>query len=159
MEHEKIEKIIYTDGHDVVVTDSALKVKHTSYRLNGIIRYGLSIVEPKRLPAVILLIAGLLLAFAGWIKLFDVAPYYINGYIITMNAILLWVGLLCVVAGIVVLAILKKRYAVRISTAEGEKDAVVSNKREFINQIVTAMNEAFHAFTRPTPDTYVAFKE
>lgn len=28
------DKVIYTDGRDVVVTDSTLKVKNTSYKLN-----------------------------------------------------------------------------------------------------------------------------
>ena len=45
--------------------------------------------------------------------------------------------------GIIVLAIVRERYAVRIATAEGEKNAVVSDKKEYISQIVNALNEAF----------------
>jgi len=46
--------------------------------------------------------------------------------------------------GLIVMVIVRERYAVRIATAEGEKNAVVSNKKEYIAQIVNALNEAFH---------------
>ena len=40
------EKIIYTDGHDVVVTDTTLKVKNTAYRINGITKLSLWTIHP-----------------------------------------------------------------------------------------------------------------
>jgi hypothetical protein len=38
---------------------------------------------------------------------------------------------------------------VRISTAEGEKNAVVSNKKEYIAQIVNALDNAFYSHPHP----------
>ena len=48
--------------------------------------------------------------------------------------------------------LVRERYAVRIATAEGEKNAVVSEKKEYITQIVDALNEAF-TLSRP-PSVY-----
>ncbi len=39
----------------------------------------------------------------------------------------------------------KERYAVSITTAEGERNVVVSDRKEYITQIVHALNEAFFA--------------
>ena len=44
-------KILYTDGHDVTVTDSFFQVKKTSYQLNGITKHDFLILHPDRLPA------------------------------------------------------------------------------------------------------------
>ena len=40
---------------------------------------------------------------------------------------------------------LGERYAVSITTAEGEKNVVISKRKEYITQIVHALNEAFFA--------------
>jgi ABC-type amino acid transport substrate-binding protein len=52
-------------------------------------------------------------------------------------------GVLLVLAGIFVMLRLREKYAVRIITAEGEKNLVVSQSREYISQIVDALNRAF----------------
>ena len=39
---------------------------------------------------------------------------------------------------------IRQRYAVRIATAEGEKDVVVSSRKEYIQQIVDALNRAYN---------------
>ena len=51
--------------------------------------------------------------------------------------------------GLLILAIVRERYAVRIATAEGEKNAVVSDKKEYIAQIVNALDDAFHNNIHP----------
>ena len=54
--------------------------------------------------------------------------------------------------GLLILTVERERYAVRIATAEGEKNAVVSEKKEYIAQIVEALNEVF-SHNRP-PSVY-----
>lgn len=138
------DRVIYTDGHDVVVTDSTLKVKNTSYRLNGITKFYLWTIKPERWPAVLLLLVGLVAAAAGFMSLLP-AEMNINSNngIINANTLALWGGLLLVLIGIIVLAVSRERYAVRIGTAEGEKNAVVSTQKEYIAQIVDAIHNAF----------------
>ena len=58
-----------------------------------------------------------------------------------------------VLIGILILASAHERYAVRIGTAEGEKNAVVSRKREYIAQIVDAINHAFDIHPASPPLT------
>jgi hypothetical protein len=62
---------------------------------------------------------------------------------VTANEVAMWAGGGVALIGLLVVAIVRERYAVRIATAEGEKNAVVSDKKEYISQIVNALNEAF----------------
>jgi hypothetical protein len=139
------DKVLYTDGRDVTVTESKLQVRNMQYELRGITKFGLFIRRPDRLPSFLLVIAGLLVAACGWLTL--ISPSFIgdmpfgNMYV-TANTLALWVGGTLVLLGIIIIAFMKERYSVRISTAEGEKDAVVSSKKEYVTQIVNALNRA-----------------
>ncbi len=137
------EQIIYTDGHDVVVTDTQLKVKSTSYRLAGITKFYLWTIRPERWPSILLMLVGLILVVIGFMYVIPSA-YNLstdNG-ILDINTMAMWVGVGLFLLGIIILAVTRVRYAVRIGTAEGEKNAVVSSKREYISQIVDAIHSA-----------------
>ena len=137
------EQIIYTDGHDVVVTDTQLKVKSTSYRLAGITKFYLWTIRPERWPSILLVLAGLIFAVIGFMYVIP-SEYNLstdNG-ILDINTMAMWVGSGLFLLGIIILAVTRVRYAVRIGTAEGEKNAVVSSKREYISQIVDAIHSA-----------------
>jgi hypothetical protein len=139
------EKVIYTDGHDVTVTDSTLQVKNHEYKLDGVIKCGLMVLQPQRAPAVILLLLGIGLIIAGIMKVIDpsmVPDMTIAGNVFTANTLALWVGGALALIGVLLFGILRERYAVRIATAEGERDAVVSDRKEYIRQIVEAINSA-----------------
>jgi len=137
-------KVLYTDGRDVVVTDSTLKIKNTSYRLNGITNLCMWTIRPHRWPAVLLLLVGLTAAVSGYLNLL---PSNINfnaedGYL-GANTLAVYIGAALALIGLLSLAFTRERYAVRIATAEGEKNAVVSSRREYIAQIVDAIHSAF----------------
>jgi hypothetical protein len=138
------DKLIYTDGHDVTVTESTFKVKNASYRLNGITKLCLWTIQPDRWPAVLLVLIGLAGVACGYMNLIpaDINLATDNGYI-SGNMLALYIGGGLALLGIIVLGLSKERYAVRIGTAEGEKNAVVSRKREYIAQIVDALHSAF----------------
>lgn len=138
------DRVIYTDGRDVTVTDSALKVKNTSYKLSGITKLSFWTIRADRWPGVLLLLLGLAAAVLGFMR---VVPADMNmqtdGGIVSANTLAIWVGIALAVIGLLVLMMAHDRYAVRIGTAEGEKNAVVSRKREYIAQIVDAVHSAF----------------
>ena len=141
------DRVIYTDGHDVTVTDSTLQVNKITYKLNGIVKHGLYILRPQRLPGVLMVIIGLIVMFAGLLKL--VPSAWINDAIIANtlvsgSTIALMIGGLIAFIGVLLLGITRQRYAVRIATAEGEKDVVVSSRKEYIQQIVDALNAAYN---------------
>ena len=82
-----------------------------------------------------------------------------NGEYIDANVIVMWAGGALFLIGLLVTALIRERYAVRIATAEGEKNAVVSYRKEYIAQIVNALNEAVR-FARPgSGHSFVAVKE
>jgi hypothetical protein len=152
-------KVLYTDGRDVTVTDSTLQVKSTTYNLDGITRYGLFTIIPDRLPAIMILGVGILLLIAGGLHLISsnmISDFNIRGNEVSANTIALWIGGGFMLIGLLVAVAMHKRYAVRITTAEGEKDAVVSRKKEYVAQIVNALNDAdkFFRGRRGTTPTY-----
>ena len=141
------DKIIYTDGHDVTVTDSTLQVNRMNYKLSGIVKHGLFILRPQRLPGILMITIGLIVMFAGLLRL--VPSTWINDTIIgetlvSGSTIALVIGALIAFIGVLLLGLIRQRYAVRIATAEGEKDVVVSSRKEYIQQIVDALNSAYN---------------
>jgi hypothetical protein len=138
------DKVIYTDGRDVVVTEAALKVKNTSYRLNGITKLSFWTIRAERWPGVLLLLLGLAAAVCGYLNMIPSdMNLKTNAAVYDGNTVALWAGLVLAFIGFLILVFAKERYAVRIGTAEGEKNAVVSRKREYIAQIVDAIHSAF----------------
>jgi hypothetical protein len=155
------DKVIYTDGRDVTVTDSTLKVKNTAYKINGITRFTLWTIRPDRWPGVLLMLLGVAALLCGWLGLVpaEMSMQTENG-VVSSNVLALWIGGALFVLGLLVLALTKERYAVRIATAEGEKNALVSHKREYVAQVVDALHKAFSfgpdsGYTPTTGSSYV----
>jgi hypothetical protein len=48
-----------------------------------------------------------------------------------------------IIIGLLLGILMKERYGVKIVTAEGEKNVIVSDRREYISMIVDALNKAF----------------
>jgi hypothetical protein len=144
------DKVIYTDGRGITVTDSTFQVNKTSYRISGITKHGLMIIRPERVPGLLLLIVGFLVAMVGILNLIPasfIADMRFGDQDVSANTVAVWSGAAIALIGLLILAIVRERYAVRIATAEGEKNAVVSDKKEYISQIVNALDDAFN--TRP----------
>lgn len=142
------DKVYYTDGHDVVVTSSTFKVHNKEYRLPGITRHGLSTLKPQRAPGLFLFVIGMLVVVIGAYQL--IPPGYIENTLImdrwvTANDWAVIFGALIGLIGLLIAMLVKTKYAVRISTAEGENDVVISNHREYIRQIIEGLNRAFVA--------------
>jgi Family of unknown function (DUF6232) len=139
------EKLYYTDGHDVTVTSSALKVHHKVYRLAGIIRHNLTTISPSRMPGLLILLAGALIGFAGLAALFPInflPAVQLMGKWATTNDYAIVLGGILLLAGLISLVIVKRKYAVHICTATEEEDIIVSKERAYIAQIVDGLNRA-----------------
>ncbi|MFZ6010878.1 MAG: DUF6232 family protein [Bacteroidota bacterium] len=151
------DKIIYTDGHDVTVTESTLKVKNASYRLNGITKLSLWRIRPERWPGIMMVLVGLIIAVCGALDMIPPDYNVTSGdRVISANTLAIAIGAALSLIGILITAMIRERYAVRIATAEGEKNAIVSYHREYIAQIIDAINKAFDFGQSPT---YMAAKE
>jgi Family of unknown function (DUF6232) len=139
------ENILYTDGHEVTVTDSTFRVRKHSYRLDGITRHGFSIIKPSRIPAFILSGVGLLVLAMGISNLRPEVNFTVTllSIPITLNTLLVIGGCLLIFMGTMLAALTKERYGVKIVTADGEKNVIVSDRREYVTMIVDALNKAF----------------
>jgi hypothetical protein len=141
------DRVIYTDGHDVTVTDSMLQVNKAKYKLDGIIKHGLFILRPQRLPGILMVTIGLITMFAGLLKLIPttwINDTIIGDTLVSGSTIAMILGASIAFIGVLLLGMIRQRYSVRISTAEGEKDVVVSSRKEYIQQIVDALNSAYN---------------
>jgi hypothetical protein len=144
--------LYYTDDHQVTITDAGIKVKKTLYHLNGISRHGLSVIHPPRVPFILLIVLGVGLFLSGIMNLIPGdwnIVIQIFGLSFPIVTLLMAIGAVLVLAGIFVMLKLKEKYAVHITTAEGEKNVVVSRSHQYITQIVDALNRAFLDLVKP----------
>ena len=140
------EILYYTDGHQVMITNSFFKVKKSLYQLKGITRHGIYIIHPPRYIQLGLLLIGALVFISGSLNLVPESfgtSVDIMGVLIETHLFLMSLGLMLFAGGMLILWMMKDKYAVRIHTAEGEKDVVVSENKEYINMIVDALNRAY----------------
>jgi hypothetical protein len=145
----KPEEVLYTDGHDVTVTYSAIQVKRKWYSLSGITKHGLSILSPMRISTVLLVVAGLALSLVG---LFDLTPqligmtdFLIYDFTIQISQLFFWIGVSLLTLAALLLLLVNEQYAISITTAEGERNVIVSAQKEYILQILKALNTAYLA--------------
>ena len=138
--------VLYTDGHEVTVTDSFIQVRKQLYMLSGITKLGYQVIRPDRFSALIgMILGGVLIALAD-LKLFPANLIdHIKFYSVELdiNAIVMIVGVVLVIVSSLLMGLMKERHAVRIATAEGEKNVVVSHRKEYINQIIAALHKAY----------------
>ena len=137
------ENVLYTDGHEVTVTDSFFKVRKALYQLNGITKHGLLIIHPYRLIPFLALLLGAMLITTGAMHLIPVRAIpniVLFSNEISANTIALGLGIALFVVGILALCFMRDRYAIRIATAEGEKNVLISPRKEYIAQVVDALN-------------------
>ena len=140
------DEIFYTDGQDIVVTLSTLQVRDRFYSLKNIKKHSMAILQPARLPGIILFITGVALALCGMANAFPMEWASRLGIFAEgtdTNAVAQWTGTALTVLGLILTIMLRERYAVRISTEEGEQDAVISTRREYIREILDALNRAY----------------
>lgn len=132
---------LYTDGKDVVVTQSVLQTKDVEYRLKGITDFGMSIIKPQRLPGLLVTIAGISLVLNAF-NIFITNQVLQSISIELTQAAKVLIGGCLVLAGLGYMIIVKGRYAVRIETAEGDKNVVISKSKIYVDQILNAIRRA-----------------
>jgi hypothetical protein len=139
------EKLLYTDGHKITVTDSTFKVNKSLYHLKGIIRHDFRVIPPRRIPVLVMLTLGLVFLALG---VFNLTPVnviqnlQVGEYLLTARLLSLIFGAMLFLASIIFLIIEKERYGVQIVTAEGEKEVIVSKERAYIAMIHEALSKA-----------------
>ena len=147
------DKIFYADAHEhIIVTDSTFIVKDKEYNIPSIRDHIIREVKPVPFIGVVMAIGGAVVALAGMFRVisFSFIPSLdIMGRTIDSYWWAILIGTLSLFAGMLLILIVKPKYALHISTAEGgEDDVIVSPKREYIRQIIDALNRAFMLRTK-----------
>jgi len=140
-----MDNVLYTDGHDVKVTSNRLIVGSAQYLIAGILNARMNLIKANVAGAVVLLIVGLLAVGAGYLHYFTDTPIgdtVIGSMPLTANLLAVIIGAVLVLASIIWMIASHNRYAVHITTAEGDKEPLVSTKRDYVAQIVAAINKA-----------------
>jgi hypothetical protein len=145
-----MDSILYTDGRSIKVTTREFITGEANYLIDGILNARSNLIKAKTGPAILFVIIGLMLAAGGFFHLFNnlqVDDMHIGTFPLTPNRIAALAGAILFLAGIFWIAMSRNKYAVHITTAEGEKEPVVSARKDYISQIVSAINEALNIRT------------
>lgn len=122
---------IYYQDTSVTVSNKRAILGGNTYPVRNITSVSMGNVAPGGTALImILIIAGLILAFVG----FGLAQF--GSYLI------LGVGIALIVAGLAIMVINRPSYAVRIGSASGETNALVSKEKAYIQAVVDALNRA-----------------
>src|SRR5258706_6625169 len=95
------EKVLYTDGHEVTVTDTFFRVKKALYYLSGITKHGLLIIHPYRGAPFLALLLGAMLITTGAMHLIQartIPNIVLVSNEISANAIALGLGIVLFVS-------------------------------------------------------------
>ncbi|MDQ1804416.1 DUF6232 family protein [Chryseobacterium sp. CKR4-1] len=114
------ETTFYQDS-SVLVTQSRYITQSKTYAMRNISSVHIFEIEKSRVGPVLIILFGI--------------PFLFSTNVF-------WIGLILIVLGVFVLFSIKNEYTVRISTNSGEADSIISKNREYIQKIVTALNDA-----------------
>jgi hypothetical protein len=142
-----MDTVLYTDGHNVKVTSTQFIVGSARYLIDGILQARMSLLKANIGGAIVLLLLGIATAAAGYFQFFSneqVNNIAFGTWILTINRLAMLIGGFFILCSVIWVLAGRNRYAVHITTAEGEKEPLISTKRDYVSQIVNALNKAIH---------------
>lgn len=112
------EKVFFEMG-DVKVTNARFVSRGQTYAMSNVTSVKTFVEEPKRFWPILILIFGVLALLSATT-----------------------LGVICIIVSGIWLYTQKTLYHIKLATASGETSALVAEKREYVDQIVAALNEA-----------------
>ena len=137
--------ILFSDGRNVRVTDKELIVDSARYVLKSIARARIHFISHFKYPAYTIIAMGIAGIMMGAVKVFTNAAFeelYIGDFPITANRLSILIGAILFFLGAAWLYVLTDKYALVISTTDGERNPISSRRKKYIRQIVSAINSA-----------------
>jgi hypothetical protein len=123
--HQGNETVYYSDDKGVKITNTRFIVDSSTYPLQGITSIKSVLIPVSRMPGILMLIGGIIVAVVG-----------------SNSGAALILGLAVAVGGFLIILGTKDKHAVKISTSAAETNALVSENKEYIAKVATALNEA-----------------
>jgi Family of unknown function (DUF6232) len=115
------EETIYAD-HGVVVTTARVTILGTTYPLRNIASVRMTFTPPRALPAILVLVVGLMILGDAFVQRHGSTPAPVGVYVL---------GGVMTVGAILRMFIAKTKYHVNLSSAAGEVNALTSKNRIF----------------------------
>jgi selenophosphate synthetase-related protein len=128
------EQTIYSDNAGIRITSARAVFGGTTYSMANVASVSMESRSPSVTGEVFLAIMGFGVLMCGGPAMQEDA---------TMLAIVVCIGLAMAIAGIALAVRAKKTYIVMIQSASGKANALSSKDKDYIENIVRAMNEAF----------------
>ena len=120
---------VFLDEDEVKVTHARFMVPGQTYAMSGVTSVAFDQDNPSKKGPVIVIVIGLLLMLIGFAE----------------DATTGIIGFFILVAGIVWFLLLKPTYYVTLHSASGESRALESKDGEWIEEVITALNDAIVA--------------
>ena len=139
------EEVTVFQNGELLITTARAVLGQKTYAMASITSVSAYVIPANQTVAVGLLILGLaLVGMAGFAGIFGIATLNTGGgySIIVISAVIGILGLGSIVGGIAAFKSTKPSYAVRIGSASGEANVLISKDRTHIQKIVNAINEA-----------------
>lgn len=134
-------QILYIDENGVSVTRYTLKTKRNSYPLREIRKPVLSVVQPKRVFAILAVMWGMVLLTSNYVN--ATTPELIPAFDFTGNVFsTFYSGVALIVIGLLALLLMRERYVLQILTTKGQKNVLVSSRRDYIYTIMHTLRTA-----------------
>lgn len=117
-----MEETIFLNKGNVSVSNSRFIVTGQTYAMSNVTSVKSGLKEPERGGAVALVLIGLLcLLGGGWV--------FVVGLVLIGSGVMAWQGA-------------KAQYSVILNTSAGENQALVSEDKSYIEDVIAALNEA-----------------
>lgn len=121
MENTAQKEITFYQDANVQVTQSHFITNSKTYAMRNISSVHIFEIVKSRVMPVIIMVTGVLLLFAKEARI---------------------VGIIAIILAVLLLMPIKNEFAVRISTNSGEANSIISKDKNYVEQIVNALNNA-----------------
>ncbi len=118
-----MDETTYLKNDEVTITNSRIIVPNQTYAISGITSVKFAEQKPNRLLPIALMIGGFFLAKSS-------PNASIWHFLVIESPFVIW------------LLLQKTTYCVKLSSSSGESKALVSRKKDFVQQVIDAINKA-----------------
>ena len=126
------EERIYADNA-VAVTTTRVTILGTTYALRNIASVRMTFMPPRALPAILVLVVGLMILGDALVQRHGSTPAPVGVYVL---------GGVMIVGAMLRMFSAKTKYHVNLSSAAGEVNALTSKDKAYVERVVSSINEA-----------------
>lgn len=124
-----MEEKVFFNFDGITVSNSRFIVRSQTYAMQSVTSVKPGIVEPKRGVAILFIFIGFLLLIGELLELYN-------------PGVLIIAGAVAILIGLIAWYLEKPKYSVILNTSAGEHHALISEKKQDIEHVLQALNQA-----------------